>query len=325
MKFDLAIQALGTAAWDWSEPGFASLAAALGLTREADADPELPTYDSLWGKEWVQAIVENGAVARVELLVAETAPRWRPFPHKKLQALGRKYRDKLAAYVKRANLELGEPAFFGDYGTPGWPDDEDGHALALWRLDTARLIVMARNAGPDTPFWISIIVKPLAPSRAQTARPSRPVMRAPTRPSAQLLDGARFDATLDTIASVRWDWSAADHEAILEKLAFPAIQDGKRIELTLSTTSPPPEGFTDEDAIDLDREYCEKHELYVQRVQRILGKPKFNDGMARKGYPEDEPGELCALWPLKTARVMLVYRGPEADDDPYRLSLVVKP
>lgn len=323
MKFDLAIQALGTTAWDWSEPGFASLATTLGLSREADADPEMPTYESLWGKEWVQAIVESGAVARVEFLVEETAPRWRPFPTKKLQALGRKYRDKLAAYVKRASLALGEPAFYGDYGTPGWPDDEDGHALALWRTDTARLIVMARNAGPDTPFWISIVVKPLAPSRAQTARPSRPVMRAPTRQSTATMHGARFDAALDTIASVRWDWSALGDD-VLDKLALPATRDGDRVELEVESTSPPSEGFSDDDMDDLDRDYCDKYAAYVSRATRILGKPKFNDGMGHKAFPKDEPAELLALWPLKTARVMLLYTNDGAHV-PYAISLVVKP
>jgi hypothetical protein len=324
MKFDLAIQALGTTTWDWSERGFAALLAELGLTREADADPAMPNYESPWGNEWVQAIIEDGAVERLEVLVEDTSPRWRPFTTKKLEALGRKYRDKLAAYVKRAEAVLGAPTFYGDAGTPGSPDDEDGYVLALWRRDTARLMLIARNEGPDTPYWISIVIKPLT-ARAPTARASRPVMRAPTRQSSVALNGARFDTALDKIASVRWDWSTPSDE-ILEKLALPAKRDGDRIELAVESRSPPSGGFSDDDHEDLSNEYLEKYDLYVQRAQRILGKPKFNDGMATKGYPQDEPGEHAAVWQLKTARVMLVFRsGPPEGDAPYSLSIVIRP
>jgi hypothetical protein len=218
---------------------------------------------------------------------------------------------------------LGEPAFTGDYGTPGWPDDEDGHQLALWRLDTARVIVMARNEGPDTPFWISIVVKPLAPSRAQTARPSRPLLRAHTRQSTATMHGARFDAALDTIASVRWDWSAPSDD-ILEKLALPATRDGERIELAVESTPPPSDGFSDDDMDDLDRDYCDKYAAYVQRATLILGTPKFNDGMGHKAFPKDEDAELLALWPLRSARVMLLYKN-DGETSPYAIRLVVRP
>jgi hypothetical protein len=324
MKFDVAIKALGSVTWDWSERGFESILSSLGLTREADADAEMPNYLSPWGKEWVQAIVEDGAVDRLEVLVEDTSPRWRPFTMKKLEALARKYRDKLATYVKHAEAVLGPPTFYGELDEAGRPDDEDGYMLALWRRDTARLMLIARNEGPDTPFWISIVIKPLA-ARAPTARASRPAMRAPTRQSSVALGGARFDAALDKIASERWSWTEPN-DAILDKLALPASRDGDRIELVVESTSPPSEGFTSEDHTDLYREYCEMHELYVERAQRILGKPKFNDGMSRKGYPKDEPGVLLALWPLKTARVMLLFRagGPDGET-PYSLSVVIKP
>ena len=58
--------------------------------------------------------------------------------------------------MKRATAVLGAPAFNGNNDSSGLFEDEDGYAFAMWRLDTARLIVMARNEGPDTPVWISI-------------------------------------------------------------------------------------------------------------------------------------------------------------------------
>lgn len=326
MKYDAAIQTLADVTWDWSERAFEPLVASLGLTREPDADAETPAYVTPWGKEWAQAIVDNGTVQRLELLVEETSPRWRPFTMKKLDALGRKYRDKLTAYVKRAMTVLGEPAFYAEYGKPGFPDDEDAQVLALWRRDTARLMVMVRNEGPDTPLWISIVVKPAAPQapRAATARPSRPVMRPPTRQSATALDGqlaARFDSAIKTISSTRWDWSPAAQAAMVEQLA-PASAAGNRIELTIEAKSP----HSDDEGEDLDHEYCEKFERYVQRAERVLGKPKFNDGMARRGFPKDETAEFLALWPLRNAQLMILMRSGSADEHaPFSISVVVKP
>jgi hypothetical protein len=323
MKFDLAIQALGTANWDWSAPGFESLLVGLGLTREPDADAEMPNYLSPWGKEWVQAIIEEDTVERLEVLVEDTSPRWRPFTAKKLDALARKYRDKLAAYVKRAEAVLGAPTFYGDSGKAGSPEDEDGYVLALWRRNNARVMLIARNEGPDTPFWISIIVKPEAPSRAATARPSYPVLRAHTRQSTSTMNGARFDAALDTIMSVRWNWSAPSDE-ILEKLAFPATRVGDRIEIVIESTAPPSDGFSAEDMEDLFGDYIDKYRSYTQRAQRILGKPKFDDGMGHKAFPKGEQALFLALWPLKTARVMLLCTN-DGEKTPYAISVVVTP
>jgi hypothetical protein len=327
MKFDAAIEALSTVTWDWSEAGFAAIAADLGLTREPDADPELPSYESSWGKEWVQAIVEDGAVERVELLVDETSPGWRNFSAKKLEVLARKYRDKLAAYVKRATTVLGPPTFEGERGAAGFPDDEDPYVLAMWKRDSARLMLMARNEGPDTPFWISIVVKPAAAARAPTSRASRPIMRAPTRQSSASLNvalAARFDSAIKRISAMRWDWSAPDLAQTIAEIGIPSTGDLERVELVVESREPGSEGFSDDEAEDLDTEFYEKHAGYVQRAQAIVGKPKFNDGRSRKGFPADETAHFLALWPLKKARLMVLYRN-EGPHTPFTISIVVKP
>ncbi|HEY5949781.1 MAG TPA: hypothetical protein VIV40_30005 [Kofleriaceae bacterium] len=327
MKFDAAIQAVGTVTWDWSEAGFASLLEELGITREPDADPEMPNFLSPWGKEWVQAHIEDGAAHRIEFLVEERSPGWRLFNAKKLDVLGRKYRDKLAVYVKQATAVLGVPAFYGDQGKPGFPDDEEGYVLAMWRRDTARIMLAARNEGPDTPFWISIIVKPSAAARAPTSRASRPVMRAPTRQSASSLDaqlGARFDTAIKTLGGVRWDWAALDLAPIVAEIGLRSTGDAARIELVVESKSPVSDGFDEDELEDLDTEYYEKFEGYVQRAQRVLGKPKFNDGAARKGFPKDETANFLALWPLKKARLMIMFRNQGAAS-PFEIVLVVKP
>ena len=324
MKFEVAIQALSRAAWEWSEQGFASVAASLGLEREPDAAADTPSYTSPWGKEWVQAIVADGAVDRVEFLVEDTSPRWRPFTTRKLEALARKYRDKLGVYVTRASGVLGEPVFFGEEGAPGFPDDEGGHQLALWKLDTARVMLMARNEGPDTPFWISIVIKPPA-ARAPTARPSAPALYVPrSRASSTALVGAQFDAAIDAIRATRWDWSARALAAIAESLPLPANVAGTRVELTIESLAANGQGYSPEYREDLDGAFCAKFESYVHRATQVLGRPTFNDGFAASDWPDDEAGSFLALWLLPDVRVMIKYRNDGASS-PFTLSLIVKP
>jgi hypothetical protein len=345
MKFDVAIQALVHTTWDWTEDGFEAVVGTLGLVREADADPEMPVYVSPWGKEWVQAIVEDGSVQRLELLVEDKSPAWRPFTSRKLAALGRKFRDKLDVYAKRVAAVKGTPTFQGESGASGFPPDEDAHVLALWPAENARLMLTMRNEGRDTPFWISIVLRPPATGRTPPSRPSAPAMLGPsTRPSAPSLYApprrpstsavfrpgtarplndasplnARFVPALEAIASNRWDWSPEALPAQLEPigLAPAAGPDPLRLEFVLESTR--------KGGLVLDQEYCEKFERYVEAAKEILGRPTFNDGMAARDFPEDERAQFIALWPLKTARVMVMYRH-EDDDDAYTLSIVVKP
>lgn len=344
MKFDAAISALSHTAWDWTEEGFAALADTLGLVREPDADPAMPAYVSPWGKEWVQAIVEDGRVQRLELLVEEKSPTWRPFTSRKLVALGRKFRDKLDGYVKRVEAIKGTPAFVGDPGATGFPADEDAHVLAMWPAENARLMLTMRNEGPDTPFWISIVVRPPATGRSPTSRPSAPSLYAPprrpstsavfrpgtARPVTTQSDGPslhpRFVTALEAIAAMRWDWSTPTVPAQLVPIGLSMApgDDPQRIELVLETTPPPPGGFIEARADLLDDEYCEKFERYVEVAKEILGRPKFHDGMAARGFPSDERAQFLALWLLKTARVMILYSN-EGYDSPFTITIVIKP
>ncbi|HEY5927314.1 MAG TPA: hypothetical protein VIV11_36755 [Kofleriaceae bacterium] len=323
MKFDIAIQALSSAAWEWSVEGFALVAATLGLALEPDADEETPVYESPWGKEWAQAIVEEGHVDRIEFLVEDTSPRWRPFTMKKLVALEKKYRAKHAAYLTRASKVLGDPAFVGDSEARGFPDDEDAHLLAMWKRDSVRIMLMARNEGPDTPFWISIVVKPPLP-RAPTARASRPAMRPPTRANATALSGTKFTNAIEAIRTTRWDWSPTGLATIVEKLPMPANVGDDRIELAIEKIPPPSDGFSDDEMGEHFGDYCDKYRFYVERAEQILGRPKFNDGMDTKGFPRDEKAQLLALWKLKTARVMVIFHN-ESERSPYTISIVVRP
>lgn len=347
MKFDSAIQALVHTVWDWTEEGFEAIAGTLGLVREADADPEMPAYVSPWGKEWVQAIVEDGNVQRLELLVEDKSPAWRPFTSRKVAALSRKFRDKLDAYVKHVAAVKGTPTFLGEPDASGFPADENAHVLALWPAENARLMLTMRNEGRDTPFWISIVVRPPETGRAPTSRPSAPAMFGPSarqstpamhapprRPSTSAVFrpgtvrpvsdapplNARFVSALETIGSIRWDWSPEALPAQIEQiqqigLAPTAGPDPRRLEFVLESNRK---------RLVLDQEYCEKFERYVEAAEQILGRPKFNDGMAARNFPEDERAQFVAVWPLKTARVMVMYRHDD-DDDAYALSIVVKP
>lgn len=321
MKFDAAIQALVHTAWDWTEGGFAAVAAQLGLAREpeARADASLPFFVSPWGKEWVQALVDDGIVHRLELLVEETGPGRRGFSPRQLASLGRKYRDKLDTYVSRVVRIKGSPRFFGELGAQGFPSDEDAHMLALWPAENARLMLTLRNEGPDTPFWISIVVRPPSTGRAPTARPSTTNLRAAST-------DARFDSAVRAIHASRWDFAGATLAEDVDRVGILPTPgtDPQRFEFVVESATPPRSGFSDVVRDTLDRDYCEKFESYVQRAERVLGRPKFNDGMARRGFPDDERALFLALWPLKTARVMLMLCN-EGADAPFSISLVVRP
>jgi hypothetical protein len=344
MKFDAALQALVHMAWDWTEEGFETTARQLGLERERDADPELPAYTTPWGKDWAQAIIEDGNVVRLEVLVEAKSPAWRPFTARKLAALVRKFRDKHDAYVRRIAAIKGTPKFVGDADASGFPTDEDALRLALWPAENARLMLILRNEGPDTPVWISIVLRPPAIGRSPTSRPSTSSLHAPprrpstsavfrpgtARPATSVSDAspldARFAPALEAIASIKWRWSSDALPAPIESIRLPATAstDPQRVQFLVEKASPPPGGFTDDEMEAIDQDYCEKLERYVDAAKAILGKPKFYNGNAARGFPKDERAELLALWQLKTARVMVMYCN-DGEDEPYTISIVVKP
>ena len=43
----------------------------------------------------------------------------------------------------------------------GFPKDETAEHLALWPMKTARIMISFRNEGPEVPYWISILARPL--------------------------------------------------------------------------------------------------------------------------------------------------------------------
>ena len=344
MKFDAALQALVHTAWDWTEGGFEAVMKQLGLEREPDADPEMPGYTTPWGKEWAQAIIEDGNVERLELLVEAKSPMWRPFTTRKLTALVRKFIDKHDAYVKRVSAVKGTPTFLGEHEATGFPPDEDAHRLAMWPAENARLMLIMRNEGPDTPVWISIVLRPPAIGRSPTSRPSTSTLHAPprrpstsavfrpgtARPATTASDvpplDPRFVHAIEVISATKWRWTSDALPALVDAVGIPATptDDPQRVQLVLEQASPPPGGFTDDEMEALDQEYCEKLERYVDAAKEILGKPKFNNGNAARGFPPDERAEILVLWQLKTARVMLMYCNDD-EDTPFSMSIVVKP
>ena len=152
-------------------------------------------------------------------------------------------------------------------------------------------------------------------------------MRAPTRQSSSSLNvaiAARFDSAIKRISTLRWDWSAPDLAQTIAEIGLVSTGDLTRVELPIESRKPGSDGFSDDEIEDLDTEFHDKFETYVQRAQLILGKPRFNDSMARRGFPADEKAELLALWPLKKARLMLIYQH-EGEQSPFSIAIVVKP
>lgn len=174
--------------------------------------------------------------------------------------------------------------------------------------------------GPSTrPSAPSLHAPPRRPSTSAVFRPG--TMR-PMNDAAPL--NARFVPALEAIAAIRWDWSPEAMPAQLEQIALaPAPDpDPRRVEFIVEST--PSLGSRALEINALDQEYCEKFERYVDAAKELLGRPRFNDGMAARGFPKEERAQFVALWPLKTARVMVMYRN-EDDDELYTISIVVTP
>jgi hypothetical protein len=76
-----------------------------------------------------------------------------------------------------------------------------------------------------------------------------------------------------------------------------------------------------EDKVD---EFFKKYEGAVAAVERVLGRPRFNDGAAAAGFPADQEAVWLALWPARNARFMIQQKH-EDRDLPFRLCVVVAP
>ena len=76
-----------------------------------------------------------------------------------------------------------------------------------------------------------------------------------------------------------------------------------------------------EDKVD---EFFEFYESAVTEAEKILGKPVFNDGSARDGFPEDQDAVWLALWELDNSRLMIQQKH-EDKELPFRLTLVITP
>jgi hypothetical protein len=74
-----------------------------------------------------------------------------------------------------------------------------------------------------------------------------------------------------------------------------------------------------EDKVD---EYFQKFEAAVSDIKATIGNPKFSDGAAARGFPDDQDANWLALWEGRNARLMLQQKH-EARDLPFRICLVV--
>ncbi|MDF3836845.1 hypothetical protein P3W85_28420 [Cupriavidus basilensis] len=84
------------------------------------------------------------------------------------------------------------------------------------------------------------------------------------------------------------------------------------------------ESLSDSDYEDKIDEYFKKFEVCVDDLAPVLGKPKFADGAAARGFPEDQEANWLALWEGKNSRLMLQQKH-ESRDFPLRLCIVVAP
>jgi hypothetical protein len=54
---------------------------------------------------------------------------------------------------------IGRPSFQGQYGAPGYPEDEEAEWLAVWDTDTARLAVHQSHADQELPSTLSFVIQ----------------------------------------------------------------------------------------------------------------------------------------------------------------------
>lgn len=107
-----------------------------------------------------------------------------------------------------------------------------------------------------------------------------------------------------------WDLYMRGDDALFLEINFDVLADAG----SLSDS-------TYENKVD---EYFQKFQDQVQVLKSFLGKPRFVDGAAARGFPVDQEANWLALWDVKNARLMLQQKH-ESRDMPFRLCLVVAP
>jgi hypothetical protein len=156
-----------------------------------------------------------------------------------------------------------------------------------------------------------------------------------------------FDDAVKALSAERWDWSKVGFENALARLGFERqaktsadmpiyatpwgekmqvwFEDGRatRAELMFDATVPEEE-FDPDEYDDLEVSYRKKWKDYVARATKLLGKPKFADGMAKRGFPKDLEAQWLALWPLETARFMVIQNNGE-HDIPFWMGILLTP
>lgn len=151
---------------------------------------------------------------------------------------------------------------------------------------------------------------------------------------------------LATVKNVKWRWSKEEMEECIRSLGWKFIEqvlhrqeylvcgnlqasiyfDGSEcivIEIDV-------EVFLDPDTLSLTEyddkvdEFFAKYEQAVQLAEKVLGRPRFNDGAAARGYPEDQDAVWVALWHFPACRIMIQQKH-EDRELPFRVSLVIAP
>jgi hypothetical protein len=160
-----AIEALHAVTWQWPAKEFDAVAGKLGIKRHRGADREMPIYKTKWGP--AQAIIEGSEVVRFELFADVT----HPVDYVDDELIDQS-RTKFDAGVAAATALLGKPAFNGGFRDRGFPDDEDGIAIAEWKLATARMMIVFQNVGEDMPVSVSIVIRPPAAKKPAAKKPA---------------------------------------------------------------------------------------------------------------------------------------------------------
>ena len=76
------------------------------------------------------------------------------------------YFHKYRMAVAEGNHVLGPPVFDDGAAAPGFPTDQDAVWLALWRVNSARLMIEQKHEDKELPLRLCVVVTP--PNQART-------------------------------------------------------------------------------------------------------------------------------------------------------------
>ncbi len=163
MNMDIAesvrqvLQLLQTVSWGWSKPEALKAIAPL-QPQPSSKVPGRGTF-TVMGSLPLSIYHEGESIERVEITLDQFDD---PELLTELEYDDKvdEFFEKFESAVSGAAAVLGKPRFNDGAGSRGFPEDEDAVWLALWPLETVRVMVQQRHEDKELPFILSLVFTP---------------------------------------------------------------------------------------------------------------------------------------------------------------------